>query len=334
MLKKWHAIEALGLAVIIGGAVGWFVRNDRLFMMKSVAVSPTIQVRIDSPQYPLINPLLYSDSAKDTSAEYKMLATSMSSYIDSSKKAGTSDNVSVYFRDLNSAEWTGVNENDTYTPGSMLKIVAMMSVLKLSESDPSFFDTKFYYQATSTAFEHYPSTDDLPSGLYSVRDLMSDMIVYSDNAALDALLSDKAINNEFTSLYDLFRLPVSSSPNDYMSPKSYAVLFRTLYNSTLFQWILSEQVLDLLTKTTFNEGLVAGVPDTVAVAHKFGESNDILIDGQTEHELHDCGIIYYPDDPYLLCIMTKGQDFTSLQEVVSGLSKIAYQFVDQKDDIK
>jgi len=330
MLQKKYIIIFLTVAVVTGGFVGWFARNELSFLSKASLPTATAQVRIDSPLYPLINPLLYSESPMDTSSRYAKLLASMKSFVDSAKESGNADDVSVYFRDLNSATWIGVNENDTYTPASMLKVVVVMATLKLAESNPSILDEKLYYTATSTAGDHYPPNDDLKSGFYTVQDLVSYTVVYSDNAAVDALLSDKNINNEFTSIYELFRLPISSSPNDFMSPKSFAVVFRTLYNSTLFQWGLSEQVMDLLTKTTFNVGLVAELPNTLTVAHKFGESNDILPNGSVEHELHDCGIIYYPDDPYLLCVMTKGQDFDRLAGVIAGISKITYDFVEQQ----
>jgi hypothetical protein len=88
--------------------------------------------------------------------------------------------------------------------------------------------------------------------------------------------------------------------------------------------------LELLTKTDFDKGLVAGVPSGTLVAHKFGEKtiNTVGISGQinnTIHELHDCGIIYIPNDPYFLCVMTKGNDFETLASVIKDISGIVWK---------
>jgi len=87
-------------------------------------------------------------------------------------------------------------------------------------------------------------------------------------------------------------------------------------------------VLSLLTHTNFTSGLTAGIPKNIVVAHKFGEATDDDVSGSIiSRELHDCGIIYYPGKPYLLCVMTKGTDFSKLEGVISGISEIAYDFV-------
>jgi hypothetical protein len=68
------------------------------------------------------------------------------------------------------------------------------------------------------------------------------------------------------------------------------------------------------------------------VSHKFGVRN-ILADGAkptdepTARELHDCGIIYYPNNPYFLCVMTRGKDFPTLEGVIKDISKIAWDEV-------
>ena len=82
--------------------------------------------------------------------------------------------------------------------------------------------------------------------------------------------------------------------------------------------------MEILSKTTFKEGIVAGVPEGTVVAHKFGQflSTTNTADGV---ELHDCGIIYYPDYPYLLCVMTKGNSLDELKNVIKGISKITYE---------
>ena len=76
---------------------------------------------------------------------------------------------------------------------------------------------------------------------------------------------------------------------------------------------MSEKALGLLQKSEFHKGLVAGVPSGTIVAHKFGERDGLTIG---EKQLHDCGIIYYPGNPYLLCVMTRGDNFDELAGVV------------------
>jgi beta-lactamase class A len=112
---------------------------------------------------------------------------------------------------------------------------------------------------------------------------------------------------------------LQGSTTDFMSPKSFSSVFRTLYNSSFFEWSLSEQVLNLLSQTTFTQGLVAGVPDGTVVSHKYGENTD---------ELHDCGIVYHPGRPYLLCVMTRGSNVHSLEMTIAHISKMAWDFVD------
>jgi hypothetical protein len=39
---------------------------------------------------------------------------------------------------------------------------------------------------------------------------------------------------------------------------------------------------------------------------------------------HDCGIVYYPKHPYLLCVMTQGQDPETLENAIAEISKFTY----------
>lgn len=75
------------------------------------------------------------------------------------------------------------------------------------------------------------------------------------------------------------------------------------------------------TRTT---GLVAQLPSSVKVAHKYGERG-IYEDTQlTGIELHDCGIVYAPGSLYYLCVMTRGKDTSKLAKVISSISAAVY----------
>ena len=126
-----------------------------------------------------------------------------------------------------------------------------------------------------------------------------------------------------------YDLRLNTETDDAMSPKTMSSFFRILYNASYLNSVFSDMALKLLAKTSFVDGLVAGVPSDVFVAHKFGERT-IHINETGEvvlRELHDCGIVYYPQKPYILCVMTQGMDFAKLKSAISQISSLTYQSV-------
>lgn len=162
------------------------------------------------------------------------------------------------------------------------------------------------------------------------------MIVYSSNESLHLLINNLNARTlpALKEIYSDLNIPLPTlldeNKIDFMSPKIYSLLFRVLYNSTYLERETSERALELLNQVAFREGLVAGIPPGIAVAHKFGiravQSADAAKPGTTE--LHDCGIIYYPGHPYLLCVMTKGSNYRDLLSVIVDVSHRAYVDVD------
>jgi beta-lactamase class A len=76
----------------------------------------------------------------------------------------------------------------------------------------------------------------------------------------------------------------------------------------------------LLAKSNFKEGMVAGLPQGIKLVHKFGEGGDV----NGELQLHETGIIYMPGGPYLITIMTKGNDLQQLAAIIAALTKTTY----------
>ena len=84
-----------------------------------------------------------------------------------------------------------------------------------------------------------------------------------------------------------------------------------------------------MTHTTFDDGLVRGVDSSVKVSHKFGF---FVIDkadegAQDTNELHDCGIVYHVQHPYIMCVMTKGMNQDGLISFIGQASQIAFDYV-------
>ena len=319
----------ISIVLLFGFVFGFYVSKLNIMGNNKLLNTKDVQVRLNIPSYKYINPLLFSDSPKDQSREFSNLVNIIKSYIGDLQKSNVLRSASVYFRDLNTGYWTDINNSETYEPASLLKVVVMMAVLRLAEENPSILQREEYYSGLDDDGQYYKPRISLSIGKHTIRDLMESMLLDSDNGATASILQDDEVRNAFQKTYNIFRLPIvtSTSTTDYMSIKSYSTLFRILYNSSFFGWDTSEQALELLTKTKFDLGIIAGVPNNIIVAHKFGEYTKQGVNGNYQHELHDCGIVYYSNKPYLLCIMTKGNDFKSLESVISNISKIVYKMV-------
>ncbi len=325
--KKTYWITGLLGTIFLSFAGGWLFEKK---LEPQISLPAPVDVRINSPEYHFINPLLFSKVSKDFYAdEFASYTKNINDFIASSTKNGAADKISIYFRDLNTSHWTGINEDETYEPASMLKVVVMIACLRLSYTDPGFLSHTLYYAGPDESGQHYKPEHTLSVGNHTISELMNAMIIDSDNGATSALLSDSDINNAFQNVYSTFRLPSVSNADqtDYMSARSYSVIFRSLFNSTYLPWNLSEEALQLLSYSNFNDGIVAGVPAGTIVSHKFGEFTHTPATFSGNDELHDCGVVYYPNHPYLLCIMAAGENWDRLQKTLAGISNITYDFV-------
>lgn len=323
-------IISAAILLVVGVLIGWLISSKKADKMSNLA---PVDVRVDSSDYKFINPLLFSRTSKELySEEYKNLNTALTDQVDKAKKDGSAKDVSIYFRDLNTGHWTGVNETDKYDPSSLLKVVTLMTYLKKSLADPALLSRQLYYPGVDENGQYYKEIEKLPPGNHTILELLRAMIVESDNSAKNVLTKNDI--KGFDETYKDFRLPLPATTtdnNDYMSARSYSVILRALYNSTYLPWNISEQTLLLLSLTHFDKGIVAGIPEGIAVAHKFGEHTYLYTDGSIQsRELHDCGIVYYPNKPYLLCVMTRGSDFPALEKVISGISETVYDYMREK----
>jgi len=151
------------------------------------------------------------------------------------------------------------------------------------------------------------------------------MIIYSDNQAYDLLLKN-IDNRKLIETYNNLGVDISlgfENPNgNILSVKQYASFFRILFNASYLSKDMSEKALGLLSRVKFSQALVAGVPSNILVAHKFGERQ---YTDTGEKQLHDCGIIYLPNKPYLLCIMTRGKNIPIEENFVKQISSMVYQ---------
>lgn len=272
----------------------------------------------------LTSPILLTDLAC-SSEEYDSLRIGLAEYLNAERKAGVIQQASVYLKSMNSGKWFEINGNAMYNPGSMMKIAILMAYLKESEARPELLNEEFLL-ATKIS-EEIPQIRTSPplevGKKYKVKQLLEEMIINSDNDATN-LLNQHINEKMFTQVMgDLgSRTPSITDPNFEMSVLEYNRYFRVLYNSTYLTEEHSNYSLNLLSKSNYRGAIVKDIPTNIKVAHKFGERPY-----QYGFNFHEAGLFYIKGDPYLLVVMTRGQDNTKLPSVISNVSRRCFEFM-------
>jgi len=273
----------------------------------------------------LTNPLLKYMSFK----EIRPFKYKIEKYLTQKKADGVLNEVAFYFRDLADGNWVGIDEDKSFSGASLHKVPLMIAYYKLAEKDPSILKKELKYDILMPEVRDYvPADMPVPGKYYTVDELIRIMIQQSDNNALIILTNNIDAAYPAAVIRYLGLGHVDENDNsDNVSLKNIITMFRVLYNASYLNVNMSEKALRCLDGTCFDQGIVAGVPRTVTVANKFGERYYI---SQGVRELHECAIVYYEKNPYLIGIMTRGKDYSKLLEIISTLSKMVYDEVDSQ----
>ncbi len=140
------------------------------------------------------------------------------------------------------------------------------------------------------------------------------------------MLGQSLPEQDFKDSYEDLGIPVPTevAPGYTIDVKTYASFFRVLYNASYLNQQNSEHLLSLLSNSDFTKGIRAGVPAGTTVADKFGEFRV----SDSDYRLNDCGIVYKPHDPYILCILTRGSDYDALAGTIASISTTVWSALD------
>jgi beta-lactamase class A len=283
--------------------------------------------KIDRLQgFKYIRPLVYAEPECE-GPQYLSLKSQIQNKIQSYKNLNSLVSASVYLRDFDKGNWISVNPDEQYHPASLLKLGLMITFLKMEEKTPGFLNRKLTFSGklSTTRIQTFNSEQIQPGRTYTIKELLQFMVSYSDNNATN-LLHDVMDVEEHKRTFAQLGLVV---PDVYklgytISARDYSTFLKVLYNAGYLNFEHSEFAFELLTKTDFKNGLLAGLPEGTVVAHKFGEWTD----GKSVRQLHESGIIYLNGKAYLLTIMTNGTDVQKLTEVIAGLTKIVFDHLE------
>ncbi len=248
-------------------------------------------------------------------------------------KEGKANRISIFTRDLKSQRFAGVHDTDIFIMASLLKVPLVMTYYRVSDTAPETMDQPIMYEGDLDLYDQQSvvPTDKLIKGnTYTYRDLARRALIYSDNIAAQILLghiSDGYFDKTLVALG--LQAVRDGQKEDFVTAKSYAGVFRILYNSTFLSRTSSNEIIKILTESAFTDGATKKLPKDVVVAHKFGERTIVNPDNGVgeKKQLHDCGIVYAKNgkEPYTFCIMTEGDNFDELKTVIQDVSYKIYE---------
>lgn len=292
--------------------------------------SEMVEIR-ETEGLPLVQPLLECESPRESDSLLKQGEIDRLVQ-DLEAKDGLSK-VAIYVRDLDTGTWVGVRETETFNPASLKKVPLAIAAFVQAEHEPGFLRRKVTFAlpregSDSSQSQAFPPPELLESGRrYTVLELVERMLRYSDNEAAWLLLETVARKHHEKVYRDVgLEFPDFTGQVDYaLSNEQFGRFFRLLYNATYLSPENSEILVEIMTRTAFKDGIVAGLPAGTLVAHKFGERGTPHGDKMIL-QLHDIGIVYNPRRHYLISVMTMGEDFKALSDAIAAVTR----YVDQK----
>lgn len=207
----------------------------------------------------------------------------------------------------------GVNEKQVMEAASLIKLPAFIALYKEAEAGRINLDSKYILKDSDKVSGSGSLATRNAGTVYTYRQLAEFMGQQSDNTAFNVIrkkLGDEKVNE---TIKEIGMISTSLEENE-ISAADVGLFFQKLYKGNLVSPDSSEEILGYLTKTIYEKHLVAGIPEGVRVAHKYGREVHVVNDG---------GIIF-SEKPFVLVIMSKGVVEKEADEIFPNLVKLIY----------
>ena len=107
-------------------------------------------------QYPLTNHNIDCNELEQNSQTLQDVDHSLDAAVAQYIQEGRATDVSVWVRELNTSQWASTNENDLYSPASLLKVPLMIAYYKIAELEPTILTSQLVYTNTGAQKRQHP----------------------------------------------------------------------------------------------------------------------------------------------------------------------------------
>ncbi|HYL64237.1 MAG TPA: serine hydrolase [Candidatus Methylomirabilis sp.] len=228
--------------------------------------------------------------------------------------------VGVAFRTLDGKDEWYFHADDSFHAASTMKIPVMIELFhqvregKLKLDDPLVVKNEFHSLVDGSVYTLDP-VDDSETDLYravgqtrTLRQLCQLMITVSSNLATNLMIERLGVKDIQATVHSLHAdgmhvlrgvedgKAFAAGMNNTTTALALLELLTTIAQGKAVDKESSAEMIEVLERQKFNEGIPAGLPSGIRVAHKTGEITKIH---------HDAAIVYAPR-PFVLVILVRG----------------------------
>ncbi len=256
--------------------------------------------------------------------------------------ASGAEAVAVSFHDLENGRSLHLNDRRLVHAASTMKLPVMMEVFRLAETKQLDLSREVqvknvFHSIIDGSEYRLHEKDDSDREIYgligqkmSVRLLVDRMITTSSNLATNLLIELVTPAKVMSLLKEAGATDMkvlrgvedskafAAGKNNVTTSHDLHLLLRAIAENRILSRSSCDEMVAILAAQKFNEGIPAGLPAGIRVAHKTGEI--------TAHN-HDAALVYPPGrKPYVLVVLTKGiSDQRQSSELIAGISGVIYK---------
>lgn len=232
-------------------------------------------------------------------------------------------------KNLKTKECALYNENEVVPSASLIKVFIMAEILKqVKEGKLSLQQRIVVDEEVKVPFSILTMLENGNS--YSLADVITLMIVQSDNTAANILMDIAGMDNvnELINSLNLENTILKRKMMDfnarkdgrenYTTASDMAKIMELLYNSNVLDKKSSAYMIDIMKKQLDISMMMLNIPDETVVAHKTGELD--FLD-------HEAGIVYQENGDYIFCVLVWDAISNNYaRQALGTISKVVYDY--------
>lgn len=233
---------------------------------------------------------------------------------------GKTGSYSVYYKNLKTGEFFGIDENQIQTGASVNKLPIIATLYYLDKKGKLSLDDKVTiqkedvqdYGTGSIRYQKMPQ-------VYSLRNLAKLALKQSDNTAAH-VIELKIGEENVQKLADAWGLKQTNMVNNKTTVYDMSLLFEKIYKGEIANPANTKELLEFMTDTQFEDRLTKGLPSGTKIYHKTGDGQGFV---------HDLGIIEQGEKVYFLGIMTSdiGEAEEETKNTIAEISKKFFEAI-------